>query len=500
MAIFYVDLSNGSNLNTGDSPSSPLKDFTNLNAGGAWDGNEVRIKRGSTGVVSTSSNRANVNAPLGCLITAYGDAAAPLPVISGGNIGFNPLWLRNGSNITVEKVHVTRAAGSGLVVSPIAGSSLSTIKIRDVLVTENTQNNTFWGTDGIQIGGFATVDAGNVTDVLLERVVARENGGHGFKARGRAKGVVVKDSVALRNGKRTPAHGLGTAGQFAELNNTSTGAKDIRTGWTNVSGNIWEHALSEPGSVTSITSWFGVWIIGAGPVYYKLPYSATPSTPGPGECGIGAANTVRINIGAQNPNTLVSLFGVFARPEDVKFFRCVASETFDTNPTGTPIEGQGIYFDNGSYNCYSYECLSYDNQGHGLYLNDPTECGHYRPIAFNNGKAVAGISRGDGSTIMGGILAARPGTRGVECSTGNQRAKVLRSQIIGATVGIWTNDSGTNQVSEENNQFIGCGSRLMNVSNPGLLSVDMLGSSLGPSQNLLMERLKLMAASGELFI
>lgn len=493
MAIYYVDLSASTN-GTG-TELSPFNSFTSVNAG-LWDGNEIRVKRGSSLIVNAGT-RANIDAASGCLLTSYGDAAAPLPVISGGGAGFNPVWLRNGAGIIVEQVHVTSAPGSGIVVSPIAGSTLSNITVRDVLVTNNTTNNTLWGTDGVQVGGFTQADSGTVTNVLLQRITARDNGGHGFKVRGRASNVRVIDSVSLRSGLRTPAHALGTAGHFAELNNTSVGAKDIRTGWTNISGNIWEHALSETGAVTSISSWFAAYIIGAGPTYYKLPYSATPATPGPGECGIGANNTIRINLnGVVAPTALVSLYGIFARPENVKFERCVGAYTADVNPTGTPIEGQGIYFDNGSFKCFSYDCLSFNNEGHGLYLNDATECGHYRMTVFNNGKGAGGITRGDGTNVFGCTLIARKGTNGLIYTTGNARAKARQNEIINASVGIWTNDLSTNSVAENNNLFVNCTTRLTAVSSPGASSLDR--TAVPSEVNIMAARLRNAAAAAEL--
>lgn len=467
MASYYIDLSNGNNANSG-TELLPWKDFTNLNTGG-WDTHIVYIKRGTRGVV-TSSSRANIVAPTSCTITCYGNATDPLPIVSGGITNFNPIWLQEGSNILVEKIHVTEAAASGIVVSPVATKTLSNIIIRDVIVTENTQNNSLWGTDGVQVGGFSQTDSGLVTNVLLERVVAIKNGGHGIKVRGRASNVKVKNSYAVLNGLRTPAHGMGTAGHFAELNNTSSGGSDIRTGWTNISGNIWEHALTA-GNLSSVSSWFAAYVGGAGVFgYYKLNYSATPATPGPGECGIGANNTIRINLnGTIAPTDLTSLYGIFARPEYVEFRNCIAGRTVDNS---TQIEGQGIYFDNGSYQCFSYDCVSYLNDGHGFYLNDATNSGHYRGFSYLNGKAGVGIGRGDGTNINGCVLICKNNTPGIQYQTGNQRGKANKNIVYNASVGITTNDSITNNVVENENLYINCTTRLNQVASPGSRSSD----------------------------
>lgn len=471
MSEFYVDLLNGSDAAAG-SQSNPFKTFKPINDAAAWGGNSVLVKRGTYGLVN-SANRANIAAPAGCLLTSYGDAAAPLPVISGGGVAFNPVWVKSGAGIIVEQVHVTLSAGDGLIISPTGGATLDDVRVRDCLATMNNQSN-LWGADGLKVG-LSQVDGGETTNVRIDRVVVRDNRGHGIKLRGRVTGAVIRDCVALRNGLGSPSHALGTAGNFLQLDGS---------GWTNVGAAggspIWEHPAEPSGSYLSVfTSWFGVWLLGAGPTYYRLTPSATPSAPLPGECGIGANNTVRINIGAILPSALTSAFCVYARPKEIHFERCVGGYTVDSNG----LEGDGIYFDNGSVNCYSHNCGSIGNQGHGFYLNDATDCGHYGGYAKANMKGGAAVTRSSGTNMHGNTLVCLPGTAGIDYVTGNSGAAARMNQIVGAGVGIRTNDLATNAVTEDQNAFVSCGSRLQSVSGPGGRSFDLIAlSSKAPCQ------------------
>jgi hypothetical protein len=264
---------------------------------------------------------------------------------------------------------------------------------------------------------------------------------------------------------------MGTAGHFVDLSNTVTGVNDLRTGWTvnppgaTASGNVYEHGVSVPvGNLAAgATSWFGAWILGAGASgYYKLPFwSAAPLDPPPGYCGIGANNTIRVNLNGQNPNTLSSMYPIYARAESVDFFNCVGAYTVDGV---TQVEGDGVYFDNGSYRCFSHDCAGLYNQGNGAFLNDPTECGHYRFFAYNNLKGGVCVARGDGTNIHGGTFICLPNTNGIRYTTGNQRAKARMNTVIGAAIGAWSNDLSTNDVTEDENLYVNCATRLSNVA------------------------------------
>lgn len=457
MADFYVDLTAGSDAANG-SLATPYKTFQAINAAAAWArGNRVLVKRGSSGVVN-SGTRANIEVSSGAgrlLLTAYGDPLAPMPVISGGGVTFNPLWVRSGSAIDIEFLHATNGPGDLFSITPISGKTISDVEIRDSLATYAGQNASILGVDGFKFG-LANLDGGALSNLRGKRLVARDCGGHGLKVRGMVTGASMERIVAIRCGQKSPSHGMGTAGHFT----------NAVGGWVNVGGNVWERPTTAA-LITSVTSWLGVWFIGASPLY-RAYYSATPATPGVGECGIGAANTLRINLGGQNPNTLTSVFAVWAQPDSVHFSDCIAAGTVDANG----IEGDGIYFDNGSIRCYSHGCWGLNNQGRAHYLNDCTDSGHFGGGGYMNLKAGAQVARGNRTSVHGNVYYCAPGTRGIEFSTGNNLGKANRNVVIGATVGIWTNDVGTNSVSEDANVFSGCGQRLQSVSSPGSASVD----------------------------
>lgn len=458
MAIYYVDLS--ATTNGDGSLATPFRDFASVN-GGLWDTNEIRVKRGTSRVVAAAgSTRAEIVAPSGCLVTAYGDAAAPLPVISGGGVNFNPVHIRSGAAITVQQLHITLSAASGLQCSAIAGATLNNITLQDILVTRTNQSN-IAGSDGVSIGNLAGIkDGGAVTNVIARRITGRDNNGHGLKVRDRATGVQVLDSTFVRSGLSSPSHGCGTCGSHHVLPTPGTG-------WSFISGTVYERTIPSDvtGKVTDITEIFGVYVAGAFP-YYQLTPSATPLTPGIGECGLNGNNVVRINIGA-NPSVLTECWVIFAVPKDVAFINCIGANTTDSNG----VEGQGVYFDIGSLRCRSYNCAGVDNAGHGAYFNVTNNCSHDGFYSANNGKGAASSGSGRNSRFHNSVLIARPGTNGIDFLTGAS-GTAMRNQIIGATIGINCSNPTAQTIAEDENVFVSCGTRQFQVNSTGTRSSD----------------------------
>jgi hypothetical protein len=458
MAEFFVDLSAESNGS--GTEGSPYNSFTSLNSSGWARGNTVYIKRGSRRVVNAGT-RAMVRCTTGSgrlLITAYGDPALPMPVIDGGGTTFNPFWVQAGSGIDIEFLHVTNAPGSCMTIEQSAAGSaddISDVEVRDCLVTRCGQNPALIGVDGLRVGAITWM-AGTISNVRLKRIVARDNGGHGIKIRGHASDVTVDDCVALRNGYISPSHGMGTSGSFVQ----AAGA-----GWTNISGDIWEKTVSVPGSA-SFTGWRYVYVAGASPFYGLYP-AAFPALPGPGECGHGAANTLRVNLGGLDPSGLTNIAAHFNGPQRVWFRNCVGMHTIDADG----IEGQGVYFDSGSFQCWSIKCFSAYNEGEGFQMNQTTDCGHYAGLAFSNGRGGAKSGASTRSNFHGMTLIA-DNLPGINFQTGNSGGSARMNKIIGASVGIRTNDVGTNSVDEDENVFVGCATRLTAVSGPGARSRD----------------------------
>lgn len=458
MAEFFVDLSATSNGN--GSEASPFNSLAPINTGGWVRGDVVRLKRGSRRVVDVG-NRANIVCTSGSgrlLITAYGDPSLPLPVLDGGGSTNNPLWMQSGSGVDIEHIHVTGAPGDGFSICPTTGNNLEDIEVRNCLVTR-TGLNGGKGVDGIKVGA-AYVDGGTVTNVRLLNNVARDCGGHGMKIRGETFNTRAVGNVALRCGTLSPAHGMGTAGMFVEA----------LGGWTNVSGQVWERATTVP-LFTDFTGWKRVYVLGAQPLY-RLPLSATPATPGVGECGYGAANTLRINVGAIDPNTLTQVFAIFTQPDTSWWVGNVAAQTTDFDG----VEGQGVYFDNGSIRCWGINNVALNNDGQGFFLNDATDSGHYGSFAAGNRKGGASATRGLRTNYHGNTLIC-DGLPGLAYQVGNQAAVARMNRIVGASVGVSVSDAGTNSVSEDENQFINCATRLSAVSAPGSRSSDFSGQA-----------------------
>lgn len=458
MAEFFVDLSAASNgIGT---EGSPYNSFQTLNTNGWVRGDVVRVKRGSSRVLN-SVTRANIRCTTGTgrlLITAYGDPTLPLPVLSGGGVNFHPLWVQAGSGIDIEYLHVTNAPGTCLTIEQSeAGSTddISDVEVRDCLVTLCGQNPALIGVDGLRVGA-VTWMAGSITNIRLKRIVARDNGGHGIKVRGHAEDVTVDDCVSLRNGYLSPSHALGTSGSFVELEGP---------GWTNVSGQVWEKAVSVQGA-SSFTDWTFVHVLGAFP-YYSFFLSETPEAPGPGEVGYGAPNTCRINMGGINPNTVLSIRAHYNSPRRVWFTNCVGMCTVDEDG----LEGQGVFFDSGSIDCWSQNCISAYNDGQGYTMNQALNCGHYNGLGFANKKGGAISAASVGSKFHGMVLLC-DNNFGVNFQTGNENGLVQMCKIVGASVGVRTNDLGSNTVDEDENVFVSCGQRLLNVSGAGARSRD----------------------------
>lgn len=487
MTIYYVDPSAGSNANSGSNESAPFKDFTPINAG-LWNGNEIRVKRGSSGTVSDAS-RPLIEAAAGCLLTTYGDAAAPRPIIYGDGNTAVGLWIRNGTGVIVEGMHVRRSAANGIAIQSPAGMSLSGTILMNCIASDNCTFAGISETSGINIGGINrtlagawTTNPGTVTNTIVQDCIANDNGGNGIKARGWVNGASILRCTALRNGRTIASHGIGTSGEFLRMDNYFPSGHPFRIseGWTTVATvggyPVQEHYANANPFVTTTSAWNAVWVLGAGPTYYQLPfYTADPANPPPGYCGIGAVNTVRVNLGGvTSASALVQMYCGFARPENINVRDCVTAYTY-LGPSG--IEGQGVYFDQGSYKCFSHNCTGIENQGHGAFLNDPTECGHFGFYGYNNAAGGAFVARGVNSNIYGCTLICLPGTIGIGYSTGNVGAKARRNQIIGAATGIWTNGASSNSVTEDENIFVGVTTRLTQVSGVGARSLDQAASA-----------------------
>jgi len=453
---------------------SPFNSFAPINSAG-WNDDDlvVELLYGSQRVVDTAT-RANIVRTSGAgrlLITAYGEPGLPLPCIDGGGTTFNPLWVREGSGIDIERVHVTNAPGTCLAIEPPVNTaaSISDVSVCDSLLTRCGQNPALKGVDGLRVGSI-TWQAGTVSNVRLKRNVARDNGGHGIKVRGHAFDVWVEDCVGLRNGSISPSHALGTSGSFVQL---------AGSGWVNVGGDVWEKAVSVPGSA-SFTGWRFVHVLGASPIYSLFP-GANPASPTPGQCGHGAPNTIRVNLAGVNPNTLPSIAAHFNGPDRVWFLSSVGANTVDADG----IEGQGVYFDSGSFSCWSINCASLYNEGPGYQTNQTAHCGHYLGLAAGNGRAGA-VSGASTNTEIHGMVLLADGVPGISYVTGNSGGRVRRNRIVGASVGLQANDLATNELAEDENLYVGCGQRLLNVSAPGARSQDLAfaAAELRASQQL----------------
>lgn len=466
MAVFHINPATGNDSTGNGSEALPWTTFAPVNTGG-WSGHQVQVARGTLMAVNPST-RANVEAAGGCLLTAYGDPLLPRPIISGDTgSGFthNPIWLRLGADITVEQLHVTRSAHNTINANPTTGNNLTRLKFRDLLLTEGNQLASP-GKDALSIGAM-WVDAGTVTDVDVERVVCRENGGHGIKVRGGASDVRVRNSVAIRSGLTSPSHGMGTCGFTVYI---------VSQPWTNVGtaggGTVWERTIS-PAELantfrTSITEWTGGSVNNGGPEALLLYPAGNPALPLPGEIGIGAVNTIRINLGPLNPSTR-RVVGAYLSPTRVWFTNCVTDDTYDSNG----VEGQGLYFDEHSFDCWSLFCASRGNDGQGFYVHRSANCGHYAGLGIDNGKAGAESALSHDVGFHSMKLICRPGTPGISLIAGCQGHTSRRNIIVGATTGMITDSLTLNEMAEDENRFLNCGERLSLVSSPGSRSVEV---------------------------
>lgn len=457
MPTLTINLSRESNGS--GTRDSPFNSFASVNAGG-WSGDDlvVELLRGSSRVLNAGT-RANIVKSSGnrTLITAYGDPALPLPKLSGGGTNFNPIWVQAGSAIDIEKVHVTETPGSGLVVEQVESSAanISDVEVRDSLFTRTGLNPLLAGSDGLRLGVGSIWSAGSCTNLRAKRNVFRYNGGHGGKARG-VNGALFEDNVSIGNGYASPAHGMGTSGARLLLEGP---------GWVNILGNIWEKSgLSIPGA-PSFTGWTYVFVLGAFPIRHLYP-AAIPSAPGLGEVGHGGPNTIRINVGGVNPNTLSMVQAHYISTYNATFRNNICTGTIDQNG----LEGDGMYFDSGSFNCRSFNTVSFGNQGNGFQMNLATDCGHYTGYGHSNWKNGA-KSGGSNRSVFYGLDLVCTGTNGVDFSA-NDAGQVRRCRIVNAGVGVITNDLSSNTVFEDENLYVNCAQRLLRVSNPGARSHD----------------------------
>lgn len=273
MTDIYIDPSSATN------GSGTIGDPKNTWAGLTWAaGNRYMQKRGTTFVSAAGSGgriapSASGTAAARIVLGAYGDAAAPLPIIqSNADTGIN---LDQRSFITVEQLDIIGSTISGIGGGGAAGSPMA-----GVIVRRNRVRNA--GNMGMsfqtQLDRQATVGL-----VVIENEIIAP-GYHGIHIMGEHVGTLVKGNRISGGGLLIPGHGITVIPHRA----TSTPT------WTLVSGSIYSTPIGAQSYKTTVSEIYGVRYAATG--VSLLRNTATPTTPANGEFGF-AGGLLYINVG-----------------------------------------------------------------------------------------------------------------------------------------------------------------------------------------------------------
>lgn len=458
MTTYYIDPVAGSNANAGTDIAAPKRDFTSF-SGAFVGGNSYLVKAGTT-MTTSSGTRANVetsgtSATNRVYIGRYGEGANP---ILNGNNSYYPIYIKAGANITVEDIDVTNAAASGIRIESKASATIDDVIIRRCRAYRNCTLQAV-GVDGITV--VKGLNGGALTNILMEGCDSFENRGHGIKGRDGVNGMIVRSCRAWNNGTGAGSHGMGT----------SSSAVAITSGWTLISGTIYEATVSTAALLTStVTEWAAV-IVNLIGGYKHLVKSATPATPGLGEYGIGANNTVRINVGTSPNGSTTRVSSDIA--QNVRFEDCMAWGTTDYDGN----EGSGFQFDNASKDCQFIRCTSFDNQGAGFLWNECAGCDVRDSLAYNNDKGGAYLALSTGAEATGNTLIGVDGVYNVTAVTGAELT-LTNNVLVGGSVGIYSSSATVAPVTEDYNCIHDCATARTNVTaGASSIAVDPLLSS-----------------------
>jgi len=442
MATYFYDWDNGNNANAG-TQVAPKKYPT----GATWTAGDAHLfKRGTRTYTQGATARVRVTTVNGggpgnyVRFGAWGDGPNPIfdaTDITGANGGVPwqyPMFVDGSAKYAIiEDLDVTGSYSSGLRIGHDGGTEINNIIVRRCRAYGCAMTYSV-ASDGIQVG--AGLDGALLNGIVLEDCDAFDNGGHGMKFRQNSVNCVMRRCRAWNNALYYAGHNMGTSGAQVSISGS----------WSLVSGNIYQRTLT-PGTamgVSTITNdnFDGLAAQGVGG-YWLMDKASNPSAPGSGEFGVPSNNLLYANFGGSNPGSTTMY--VFCRsPRRNLVIKCESWACVDGNGS----EGHGIALDAVSYDCVVTGCISRNNQGYGISLNN-----NFRSRAFGN--LIVGNRRG--------IYDNGGRTNYVICNTieqDNAQACIMHSGrsiltarnnvLIGGSAGIYRSGASDSTVEEYN--------------------------------------------------
>lgn len=232
---------------------------------------------------------------------------------------------------------------------------------------------------GTNIEGNST---GAVTNVLFEDCEFFDNGAHGLMLIGTGHRVI-----------RCKAYNNGATNANGGHNFTSLYIRNsITSGWIFVAGTI--YALTIPANQTTI-DFIRILAGSTANIYFRLTKNnATPTTPSAGEYGV-SGTTLYININADPAGHTFSV--AWAKTENLLFEDC-ESYGAKFNSATMYQEGHGFVFDDFTSNSIMRRCVSHDNEGIGIGINQGSGNLIQNCLSYNNGTSGAYMA-GNSNTI-----------------------------------------------------------------------------------------------------
>ncbi len=380
MAQMYVDAVIGSDANDGSSLSPKATFAAARVAQGSNGAHDIYLRNGQTHLVTSEGQlRGGLNANARSTLMTYGDGpkarVSPHPTWTPGSS--TALWWQPSLGagwLTFDGVvfDAQNRANLDAAFSPLINGAAD---LSDVLVRNCEFTGGGMGVSPNHTAGL-TWAAQAIRGLVFENCDSYRNKRHGWYGGG--IDTIIRKCRAFQNGIGDGGHGFSSQG-----NNATT----VTSGWTLVSGTIYERAAS-PAAV-------GLWTNLSA---YRAPIknSATPATPAPGEwSNFGGA--VRINIGQDPSGVSVTYTQI---PQGIVYEECEAFENAAFAPYAF-VEGSGFQSDDFSSGLQYIRCLSRNNSGGGFAFNNAADGLIDGCVAFGNS------SRGISFQNSCGIIARR---------------------------------------------------------------------------------------------
>jgi hypothetical protein len=369
MATYYFSSLTGSDANNGTSAETAKASLdVFLAAGSATFGDTLLLKRGEVQIVANRNLPSGASATSPTKLQAYGEALVPYAYVkAGASIGLN---ISQRSNILYEDLYFdANGYTRNLYIAATSSGASTGHTIRRCYFTGSTGDN-----PGLSIIREATSNTS--TNHLIEDCVFFNNSGSGVTLQG-VQGATLRRCVAYKNGATASGggHGLHTQSRYTT----------ISSGWALVSGNIYKRTLAaHETTITYVRH----------PSYLRMVVAGVATSPNAGEFGVSAGE-LYVNVGG-SPNGS-SMDYIWNVTTNILYEDCISwGNYYGVAPFQ---EGHGFSFDDWVSNSIMRRCISYNNEGYGISINQGDNNRIEHCLVYGNAARGLNGSTGTGNTV-----------------------------------------------------------------------------------------------------